>query len=193
MKRNSSKKSSAFAYDYYRMTGNNLNKTPKDFFNILFKHSLKYMWWWRKKEHPVLKAAAKLQLLRYSRKYGLEIGNAHIGNGLYLGHPYNITVNELATIGSNVNIHKGVTIGAECRGARCGAPTIGDRVYIGINATVVGKISIGDDVMIAPNSFVNFDVPSHSIVIGNPAKIISRSNATESYINFLVPSEHKND
>lgn len=50
---------------------------------------------------------------------------------------------------------------------------------------MVGKINIGDDVLIAPNAFVNFDVPSHSIVIGNPGTIIIRENATESYINNL--------
>ena len=59
---------------------------------------------------------------------------------------------------------------------------IGNRVWIGVNATVVGHITIGDDVMIAPNAFVNFDVPSHSVVIGNPGRIISRDHATEGYV-----------
>ena len=48
----------------------------------------------------------------------------------------------------------------------------------------IGKI--GGDVMIAPLTFVNFDVPPHSIVIGNPAKIIHRENATEGYIENRV-------
>lgn len=50
----------------------------------------------------------------------------------------------------NCNIHKGVTIGQENRGKRKGTPVIGDEVWIGINATIVGKISIGSDVLIAP-------------------------------------------
>ena len=86
----------------------------------------------------------------------------------------------------NVNLSKGVSIGQENRGKRQGAPTIGNQVYLGINSTIVGKITIGDDVLIAPNSYVNCDVPSHSIVIGNPCKIIHRDNATEGYVNFLV-------
>ena len=45
---------------------------------------------------------------------------------------------------------------------------------------------IEDDVLIAPNAYVNFDVPSHSIVVGNPGKIISRDNATEEYITYKV-------
>ena len=46
-------------------------------------------------------------------------------------------------------------------------PTIGNDVWIGVNATIVGKVSIGDDVLIAPNAFVNCDIPSHSVVFGN--------------------------
>lgn len=63
---------------------------------------------------------------------------------------------------------------------------MGDCVWIGINSTVVGKVTIGDNVLIAPNTFVNFDVPSNSIVIGNPAKIISDTNAADGYINRKV-------
>lgn len=43
-------------------------------------------------------------------------------------------------------------------------PTIGDEIWIGVNATIVGRINVGDDVLIAPNSFVNCDIPSHSVV-----------------------------
>ena len=50
------------------------------------------------------------------------------------------------------------------------------------NLIVVGKIKIGNDVLIAPGAYVNFDVPDHSIVIGNPGKIIPKQNATEGYI-----------
>ena len=103
-----------------------------------------------------------------------------------MGHIYNITFNPKVVIGDNCNIHKGVTIGQENRGKRKGTPIIGNKVWIGVNATVVGKITVGDDVMIAPNAYVNCDVPSHSIAIGNPCKIISRENATEGYINHMA-------
>lgn len=63
---------------------------------------------------------------------------------------------------------------------------IGNNVFIGINAVIVGNIHIGSDVLIAPNSYVNIDVPDHSIVIGNPAAIHANENATEGYINFRV-------
>lgn len=109
-----------------------------------------------------------------------------IGGGLYIGHPYCITINHDATIGKNVNIHKGVTIGRENRGVREGVPTIGNRVWIGINSTVVGKIKVGNDVLIAPNTFVNRDIPSHSVVFGNPCVVKHKENATAGYIENTV-------
>ena len=93
----------------------------------------------------------------------------------------------MAKIGDNCNVAAGVTIGQENRGKRKGASTIGDRVWIGTNAVVVGKVTFGDNVLIAPNSYVNFDVPSNSIVIGNPGKIIeNRPDATEGYCHNLI-------
>lgn len=135
----------------------------------------------------LLKFLCKLILRRYRLKYGLEISpSTSIGKGLYLGHAFNITINPKAVIGDWCNIHKGVVIGQENRGKRKGVPNIGNKVWIGINAAIVGNITIGDDVLIAPNSYVNCDVPSHSIVFGNPCIIKHRDNATEGYINNIV-------
>lgn len=126
----------------------------------------------------------RFRLKRIREKHGLEIGyTCKIGKGLYIGHPYNITINDDVVLGENINIHKGVTIGQENRGARKGTPTIGNMVWIGVNATIVGNIKIGDDVLISPNSFVNRDIPAHSVVFGNPCVIKHRDNATEGYIN----------
>ena len=113
-----------------------------------------------------------------------------MGGGIYFGHAYNITVNSKARIGCNCNIHKGVVIGQTNRGKNKGVPTIGNEVWIGINAAIVGGITIGDDVLIAPNSFVNVDVPSHSIVFGNPCIIKHRDWATEGYINHKKIKEY---
>lgn len=96
------------------------------------------------------------------------------------------SLNPNAIIGKNVNVATGVTIGQENRRARKGCPQIGDRVWIGTNAVVVGNIQIGNNVLIAPLSNVNFNVPDHTIVIGNPARMIPCENATESYIENIV-------
>ena len=138
-------------------------------------------------KNPLIRALYRKCFYRTCKKYCVEMSpNIQIGAGLYFGHPYGITINTGTTLGSNVNIHKGVTIGQENRGKRKGVPVIGNDVWIGVNATIVGNIHIGNDVLIAPNSYVNFDVPNHSIAIGNPAKLVHRDNATEGYINNRV-------
>lgn len=174
-----------FSYDFYRMTGIPYTKNIKTIIKMLMFHHLKYMYWWRKnkQKETILR---RFLLYRFSRKFGLEISpHANIGKGFYLGHPYNITVAEGVKIGENVNLHKGCTIGRTNRG-NAGVPKIGNKVFVGINSTIVGNITVGDDVIIAPNSYVNVDVPSHSVVIGNPAIIHYKDNATEGYVNYLV-------
>ena len=59
-------------------------------------------------------------------------------------------------------------------------------MQIGINSTIIGGVKVGNDVLIAPNTLVNQDIPDHSIVIGNPCKIIPRENATEQYVYYKV-------
>lgn len=126
-------------------------------------------------------------IIHYKEKYGLEIlPRTQIGKGLYICHPFNITINPDVVIGNNCNIHKGIVIGQTNRGITKGTPIIGNEVWIGINAAIVGGITIGDDVLIAPNSFVNVDVPSHSVVFGNPCIIKHKDNATEGYIDNKV-------
>lgn len=172
--------------DYYRMTGTEYKPGFKSFITVVASHQIRYMKLWRK-AHFRRTLWRRFRLIRYARKYGLEISyDAEIGSGCYLGHPYNIAVGSGVKIGNNVNLHKGCTIGRENRGKRAGVPTIGNCVSVGINATVVGNIKIGNDVMIASNSFVNFDVPDHSIVIGSPGVIHQKDNATKGYIGFLV-------
>ena len=146
----------------------------KQRFNGYGGHALRYVRLMRKAQfsHGLIRLFYRLLLYRMTLRYGLEIPwSLNVGKGLYLGHAFNITINPNAKIGEWCNIHKGVTIGQQNRGDLKGVPKIGNKVWIGVNATIVGKIEIGDDVLIAPNSFVNCDVPSHSIVIGNPCQI----------------------
>lgn len=167
----------AFKDDYYRYSGSRRIRLSR----VLKDHSLRYL--------LCLRGGLFMLPMRkhMQTKYGLELGRgSNIASGLYLGHAYGITVNPNARIGKNCNLHKGCTIGQENRGFRKGAPVLGERVWVGAHATVVGKIVIGDDVLIAPNSYVNQDVPSHSVVVGNPCRIISSDRATESYIERLV-------
>lgn len=151
--------------------------------------ALRFLWALRYSNSGILlvRSFAKIMWKYYSLMYGLEIAPVtQIGKGLYIGHAFNITINPAAKIGDNCNIHRGVLIGQENRGKRKGTPIIGNKVWIGINVAIVGNVTIGDDVLIAPNTYVNCDVPAHSIVFGNPCIIKHRDNATENYINRTV-------
>lgn len=175
---------SFFSDVYQRFAGTRYDHIINRVKNWIFHHNIRFLYWLRKAEAGSF--LGKICVFRYSRKYGLEISpGASIGKGLYLGHPYNITVGSGCVLGDNINLHKGCTIGSTS-GDNWGSPVIGNCVWIGINATVVGKITVGDDVLIAPGAYVNFDVPSHSVVIGNPGEIHHKENATEAYIGNRI-------
>jgi serine O-acetyltransferase len=128
----------------------------------------------------------KFFLLRCMMATGIQIPSSTlIGRGLRIVHFGHIIINPAAKIGKNFNVFPGVTIGG-AEGKKKGFPLIGDNVCVLTNAVVVGGGTIGNNVVIAPNSFVNFNVPEGSIVIGNPAKIIPRDNASKNYIVYYV-------
>ena len=109
-----------------------------------------------------------------------------IGNGFRISHFGNIFINPNAIIGRNFTISQGCLVGNSVVD-RARYPVIGDNVYMSANSMVVGGVNVGNDVLIAPGAFVNFDVPDNSIVIGNPGKIIKRdSSPTEKYIVYRV-------
>lgn len=171
-------------YRWYGEKGENLKS------RILRPNEIKYLYWFRKVQGSanfISKTFYKLKLLNLSKITNIQIPfSTKIGEGFYIGHCGRIIINPNAVLGKNINIATGVTIGQENRGNRKGCPTIGDNVWIGTNSVIVGNVTIGNDVLIAPLTFVNFDVPAHSIVVGNPAKIIHKEFATEGYINRTV-------
>lgn len=171
-------------YRYYGEKGEGLK------YRIFRPKEIKYTYLLRKAQackNPLFKLYYDIRLRLFSYKTHIQISSkVKIGEGFYIGHLGRVIINSDAVLGKNVNIATGVTIGQENRGKRKGTPTIGDNCWIGTNAVIVGNIKIGNDVLIAPLSFVNFDVPDHSVVIGNPAKIIHKENATEGYINQTV-------
>lgn len=142
----------------------------------------------RKRSAGVLAYAYyRMMLHHYRFRYGFDISpTMSLGPGLYIGHFGGVVISPYATLGSNVNVAQGVTIGATSRGARKGAPTLEDRVWVGAHAIIVGKITIGSDALIAPGAYVNFDVPSGAMVLGNPGKVISMSGSA-GYINNVMP------
>lgn len=129
----------------------------------------------------------RLVLRHHQIKYGFQIyPETQIGEGFYLGHWGALVINPKVKIGRNCNIAQGVTIAQSNRGKSEGVPEIGDEVWIGPNAVIVGNIKIGNNVLIAPNAYVNFSVPSNAVVIGNPATFTENLKATEGYINHKI-------
>ena len=128
----------------------------------------------------------RLQLHRCRFRFGFDISpTTSIGPGLYMGHFGMMVISPFAVIGRNCNINQGVTIGATSRGSRLGAPTLGDRVWVGANAVIVGKITIGSDALIAPGAFVNVDVPEKAVFLGNPGKVVAETGSA-GYVNRIL-------
>lgn len=116
-------------------------------------------------------------------KHGILLAPpTQVGPGLFLEHISDIFINPRTIIGSNCNIANGVTIGQTNRGKRKGTPVIGDNVFIGPGAKILGGIKIGNNVAIGANCVVVEDVPDNAVVAAQPGQIISY-RGTAGYIN----------
>ncbi len=93
---------------------------------------------------------------------------ATFGPGFVLIHSQGVVINGAVRAGSHVYIEHQVTIGAE-KGL---TPVIGDRVFIGAGAKIVGPVTIGDGARVGANAVVVKDVPAGATVGGVPARIL---------------------
>lgn len=122
--------------------------------------------WVKQRDVPALPGLIQHHLLK---TYGLELSpGADIGGGLYIAHPVGCVI-QAERIGRNVTIIGPVTVGYR-NTARW--PRIGDNVYIGTGARVLGDIEIGDGARIGANAVVVRDVPAGATVVGIPARVI---------------------
>lgn len=145
--------------------------------NPVFRHLVRFRSLQRIRGMGVLKPLFYLLLFLHERsmiRLGIRLPlSARIGRGLYIPHFGGIWINPDAEIGVNCNLSQGVTLGGLTKGPNQGAPKIGDRVYIGPNATIVGGVTIGDDALIGANSLIVTNVPPKGVAIGVPARIFS--------------------
>ena len=102
-------------------------------------------------------------------------GSASIGPGLYIPHSGCIVVSSRAVIGSHCTIAQNVTIGHGGGGGKSsdGCPIVGDRVYIGPGAALIGPIIVGEDALVGVGAIVIRSVPPRGVVAGNPARLLS--------------------
>jgi serine O-acetyltransferase len=125
----------------------------------------------------LLRIVARL-LHRFAQaKAGIDLSSGlRAGPGLLLVHGWGIVVNKDARIGSNVTLFNGVVIGRKdaisLTGREIKYPVIGDDVWIGPHAIIIGGVRIGDGAIIGAGSIVTKDVPPRSMVVGNPARVI---------------------
>jgi serine O-acetyltransferase len=94
--------------------------------------------------------------------------HAKFGPGFVLNHSFGVVINGAVSGGNNVKIEHLVTIGAE----RNRSPILGDNIYLGAGAKIIGGVKIGSNVKIGANAVVVNDLPDGVTAVGVPAKIV---------------------
>jgi serine O-acetyltransferase len=112
----------------------------------------------------------RVRLRLLSERLGFEVPRGVFGPGLSIAHHGTVTVNGEAKVGRNCRLDTQTTI-ADVRGQ---TPRIGNDVYIGSGARILGGVTIGDEVAIGANAVVIEDVPDRVTVGGIPARVISQ-------------------
>lgn len=148
---------------------------------------------WLHRARPFVLVRVPLKLLSYGANKFCEVvmemcidPQATIGPGLYIGHIGGVHINPQAVLGSNCDLAHRVTIGASAMG-REGAPLLGDNVYIGTGATLVGRIKVGNGAKIAANTLVIGNVPAGATVMGVPGRIVMRAPQAVEAAGEAVP------
>lgn len=110
------------------------------------------------------------KMRQYGYITGFQIPPCTIGPGLTIWHWGTIIINPATKIGVNCTLYPGVLIGHKAEGMP--APEIGNNVFLGSGAKIIGGVKIGDNVVIGPNTVVVKDVPDNAVIVGSPARII---------------------
>lgn len=136
---------------------------------MIFFPEFRYQLLYRLRNNSLL-FRVMLAPLKLFNSLNLYINCKNIGKGLFIEHGFS-TIISCRYIGENCWINQQVTIGYS---DAVNSPYIGNNVNIKAGAKVIGGVTIGDDVVIGANAVVVNDIPSHSIVVGIPAKVIKR-------------------
>lgn len=104
---------------------------------------------------------------------GIEIHPAAvIGKGLFIDHGMGVVIGETAVIGDNCTIYQGVTLGGTGKNTGKRHPTLGNNVFVGSGAKVLGPFNVGDNAKIAANSVVLSEVPAGCTCAGVPGRLV---------------------
>jgi serine O-acetyltransferase len=111
------------------------------------------------------------QVVRFAT--GIEIHpGATIGRGFFIDHGMGVVIGETTEIGDDVTVYQGVTLGGTSLQHGKRHPTIGNNVTVGVNAAVLGAITVGEGSRIGAGSVVVKDVPPRSTVVGIPGRVV---------------------
>ncbi len=106
---------------------------------------------------------------------GIEIHPAaEIGKGVFIDHGMGVVIGETAQVGDGCTIYQGVTLGGTSLSHGKRHPTLGRNVTVGVNATVLGAIVLGDNAKVGGGSVVVKDVPANATVVGVPARVVAQ-------------------
>jgi serine O-acetyltransferase len=106
---------------------------------------------------------------------GVEIHPAaRIGKGVFIDHGSGVVIGETSVIGDGCTIYQGVTLGGTSLSHGKRHPTLGRNVTVGVNASVLGAIVLGDNAKVGGGSVVVKDVPANATVVGVPARIVAQ-------------------
>jgi len=125
--------------------------------------------------HILMRRIARIRHILWSVVTQSDVDlQATLGKGLMLPHPNGVVIHGEARIGDDCMIMQQVTVGMIDEGE---VPVIGNRVYIGAGAKIIGNVTVGDGARIGANAVVVNDVPSNATAVGIPARIIRRASA----------------
>lgn len=125
---------------------------------------------------------AHITVVLLERLFGVYVGKgAIVGPGLKTPHPIGIVIGDGVTLGSNVTLYQGTTLGAvrAGEGKKGLYPTIEDGAILFSGVSVLGDVTVGRNAVIGANSLVLFDVPSGAVAVGAPARIVKTRSSDE--------------
>lgn len=106
---------------------------------------------------------------------GIEIHPAaRIGKGVFIDHGAGVVIGETSEIGDGCTIYQGVTLGGTSLSHGKRHPTLGRNVTVGVNASVLGAIVLGENAKVGGGSVVVKDVPANATVVGVPARVVAQ-------------------
>lgn len=125
---------------------------------------------------------------------GIEIHpGARIGKGVFIDHGMGVVIGETASIGDNVTMYQGVTLGGTGKERGKRHPTVEENAVIGVGAAILGAVTVGEGARIGAGSVVLKDVPPHATAVGMPARAVSWRDPESGEMRRLehLPDPHR--